>query len=76
MNHTPLVSVIMPVYQSENFLDISINSILNQTFKDFEIILVDNKSTDRTKIIAKEFNIKLKIRPFIATLGLSTPLEK
>lgn len=42
------ISVIMPVYNCEDFLDESINSILNQTFGDFEFICVDDGSTDRS----------------------------
>lgn len=55
MNHRPLVSVIMPVYQSENFLDISINSILNQTFKDFELLIIYDESSDKSLSIIKKF---------------------
>lgn len=41
-----LISVIVPVYNTERFLDTCIQSILNQTYQDFEIILVDDGSTD------------------------------
>ena len=40
------VSVIMPVYKVEQYLEKSINSVLNQTFTDFELILVDDGSPD------------------------------
>ncbi len=43
----PEISVIVPVYQVESFLDRCIRSILGQTFQDFEIILVDDGSPDR-----------------------------
>ena len=42
------ISVIVPVYNCENYLEESINSILNQTFKDIEIICVDDGSTDNS----------------------------
>ena len=42
----PEISVIMPVYNSENYLKESIESILKQSFSDFELILVDDGSTD------------------------------
>ena len=50
----PKVSIIMPVYNSEKFLEDSIKSILNQNLKEFEFIIVDDKSTDNSiKIINK-----------------------
>ncbi|WP_019503564.1 glycosyltransferase family 2 protein [Pleurocapsa sp. PCC 7319] len=51
----PLVSVGMPVYNGERFLDSAINSILGQTFKDFELIISDNGSTDRTEEICRHY---------------------
>src|SRR5688572_6099446 len=42
----PLISVVMPVYNALPFLDHSINSILTQTFSDFEFVIFDDASTD------------------------------
>ena len=42
---TPLVSVIMPYYKKSEFINASVNSILNQSFKEFEIILIDDELT-------------------------------
>src|SRR6185503_4659911 len=42
----PLISVVMPVYNALPFLDDSINSILTQTFRDFEFVIFDDASTD------------------------------
>ena len=50
-----MISVIVPVYNSEKFLDKCIESILNQTFADFEIILVDDGSTDTSGKICDEW---------------------
>ena len=48
------VSVIIPTYNSEKYLDECLKSVINQTFRDYEIIIVDNKSEDNTlKIIEK-----------------------
>jgi glycosyltransferase EpsE len=43
-----LVSVIMPVYNSEKSVTLAINSILNQTYRNFEFLICDDKSTDKT----------------------------
>ena len=44
----PLVSVIMPVYNGEKFLAEAIESILAQTFRDFELLIIDDGSRDRS----------------------------
>lgn len=51
----PKISVIIPVYNVEKYLCECINSIINQTFKDFEIIFVDDGSTDKTLQILKNY---------------------
>ena len=51
----PLVSVVMPVYNSERFLAQAIESILAQTFTDFEFIIVDDCSQDRSVEIIRSF---------------------
>ncbi|MDD6070238.1 MAG: glycosyltransferase [Clostridiales bacterium] len=45
-NATPLVSVVIPVYNGEKYIKLTIESLLNQTLQDFEIICVDDASTD------------------------------
>ena len=51
----PKVSVIMPVYNGEKYIGKAINSILNQTFKDFELILIDDCGQDRSMDIARVY---------------------
>lgn len=51
----PKISVLMPVYNCEKYLDSAIQSILDQTFKDFEFIIVDDFSTDTSFEIIKEY---------------------
>jgi len=47
----PMISVIMPVYNGEKYLPEAIESILNQTYKNFEFIIINDGSTDRTEEI-------------------------
>lgn len=54
----PEISVIIPVYNAASFLYESIESILNQTFSDFELIILNDKSTDGSLEIIKSFQSK------------------
>jgi glycosyltransferase involved in cell wall biosynthesis len=54
-NEHPRVSIGMPVYNGENYLEETLNSIVAQTFEDFELIISDNASTDRTEEICKAY---------------------
>ena len=51
----PLVSIITPSYNSANFIGATIESVLNQTYKNFEMIIVDDLSTDNTEQIVKKY---------------------
>ena len=52
---SPLLSIGIPVYNGQNFLQATMDSILAQTFKDFEVIICDNCSTDQTGAISKAY---------------------
>lgn len=60
MEQKPLISIVVPVYNSELYLKQSIESIVNQTYKKLEIILVDDGSTDSSSSICDQFSIKDK----------------
>ena len=53
--NTPAVSVIIPMYNTEKYVEECLNSILNQTFKNFEVIVVDDCSTDNSLAVAEKF---------------------
>ena len=53
------ISVIIPTFNEEKFLGNCLKSLKEQDFKDFEIIVVDNNSTDKTREVAKNFNVIL-----------------
>ena len=54
----PTISVIMPVYNGDKYLSEAIESVLNQTFNDFELIIIDDFSTDKSRSIAESFQQK------------------
>lgn len=53
--HVPRVSIGLPVYNGEKYLTVAIDSLLAQTYDDFELILSDNASTDRTAEICRAY---------------------
>lgn len=55
IDHTPKVSVIVPVYKAEAYLDRCVDSLLEQTFRDFEVILIDDGGSDRSGEICDEY---------------------
>ena len=56
----PAISIIIPIFNSENYIKECLNSLIYQTFKNFEIICVNDGSTDNTLEILKEFKNKDK----------------
>ncbi len=75
----PSISVLMPVYNSEKTLEQAVNSVLRQTYENFELILVDDGSTDRSWGIMQQFAIKdsrIKIFQNSQNLGLMKTLNR
>lgn len=56
--NNPEISVVMPVYNAEKYVKEAIDSIINQSFTDFECIIVDDGSTDKTKEIIRSYDDK------------------
>ena len=65
MKHKPLVSILVNCFNSESYLKNCLNSLINQTYKNLEIVIWDNRSTDNTKKIAQSFNDR-RIKYFLS----------
>jgi len=70
----PQISVVMPVHNARQFLDESIKSILGQTFRDFEFIILDDASTDGSTELLREWahrDARIQLHESAERLGLS-----
>lgn len=77
MESKPRISVIMSVYNSAPFLREAVDSILNQTFGDFEFLIVDDKSTDDSLEILKSYSDnRIQIFENQENIGLTKSLNK
>ena len=66
--NNPLISIIVPVYNTGSFLKSCLKSICNQTYKNIEVIVINDGSTDNSKEILEEYRLKdSRIR------GISSP---
>lgn len=55
MKKVPFFSILMPVYNAEDFVEESIDSVIGQSFQDYELIVVDDGSTDRSSTICDKY---------------------
>ena len=62
--NSPIISVLIPLYNGEKFIAQTIESVLNQTYTDFELIIVDNCSTDRSVAIARNYESDKRVKIF------------
>ena len=68
MMRQPQVSIIVPVYNVENYIERCLNSLVNQTFKDIEIITINDGSTDKSLELINKY-VKEDIRVSVIDLG-------
>ena len=71
-----MISIIIPVFNTENHVAKCINSILNQTYKDYEIILIDDGSTDNSRSICESYKSDRVIFYHQENLGVSAARNK
>ena len=64
MNSAPLISVIIPAYNVEKYIKACLDSIIIQTYSNFEVIVINDGSTDQTKKMLNEYESNPKIRIF------------
>ena len=73
----PLISIYIPTYNGSSVLTQTLESILNQSFNDFEIIITDDKSTDDTEKIIKAFDdTRIKFFSFHENVGYAKNLQR
>ncbi len=56
MNKSPLVSIVMPAYNTARYIKEAVKSVINQTYKNWELIIIDDCSPDNTKEIVQSFS--------------------
>jgi len=64
VNSNPKVSVIIPSYNCAQYISEAIESVLNQTYQDFELIIIDDGSQDNTKVIIEKYATDRRIKYF------------
>lgn len=76
-NFEPVITVLMPVYNAEAYLREAIESILNQTFQDFEFLIIDDGSTDGSAAIVRSYtDPRIRFVQNEKNLGLTATLNR
>ena len=75
-NNTPLVSIITVVYNGEKYLEQTIQSVINQTYKNIEYLIIDGGSTDKTLDIIKQYEKHISYWVSEADNGLYDAMNK
>ena len=77
MQQEPLVSIVIPIYNVEKYINRCVDSIVSQTYKNLEIILVDDGSPDNLKVVAsKEVPNEAKINDNMEFIDLNEDISK
>jgi glycosyltransferase involved in cell wall biosynthesis len=75
-SRTPRIAVVLPVYNGEKYIAEAIQSVLSQTFTDFELLVIDDGSTDRTREVLSGFtDARMRVIHFPAHRGLVPALN-
>ena len=61
-NQKSKISIILPTFNSENYVKNTLQSILKQNYKNYELIIIDNTSTDNTINIINSYKKKIKLK--------------
>lgn len=76
-NNHPLVSVIMPVFNAEAYIGEAIQSILNQSLSNIELVIIDDKSTDNSIAVIESFNdMRIRLVKLKENHGISNALNE
>ena len=75
MENKPLVSIVIPVHNGEGYIKEAIDSCLNQTYENKEIIVVDDKSEDSTLDILREYEERIRVIPVEKQNGLGNVIN-
>jgi glycosyltransferase involved in cell wall biosynthesis len=76
MMSKPMVSIIMPAYNTDKYIESSILSVINQTFKNWELLIIDDCSTDHTmSIIQKISKSDCRIRAIFSKSNSGSPAK-
>lgn len=73
INKQPLITIIIPIYNAEKTLERTLKSVLNQTYKNFEVLMIDDSSRDKSKEIASPYtkDKRFKLIPLDSNSGVA-----